>query len=173
MTRRQGAAYARDMIEPAVHFDAVLHPHRSLSPRGFTIVMILVGAISFAGGMAFLMMGAWPVFGFFGLDALLIWLAFKANFRDGSRYEQVRLTDSALELRRVEPDGAEARWAFQPYWTRVLVEPSGCLVLRSRGEAVEFGRFLADDEKESFRAALDGALRQARRPQNPSTSSMV
>jgi uncharacterized membrane protein len=152
-------AYSPAMTEQAVHFDAVLHPHRSLTQRGFLIVMIAVGLVSFAGGMVFLMMGAWPVFGFFGLDAALIYLAFKANFRDGRRYETVRLTDEALELCRVAPDGSSQSHSFQPYWTKVLMDDQGCLLLRSRGSSVEIGRFLVEEEKESFRAALDRALR--------------
>ena len=31
--------------------------------------------------MPFLLLGAWPVFGFFGLDVLLLYLAFRANYR--------------------------------------------------------------------------------------------
>jgi hypothetical protein len=35
----------------------------------------------FRRGLAFLLMGAWPVFGFFGLDVLAIYWAFRINFR--------------------------------------------------------------------------------------------
>ena len=33
--------------------------------------MLCLGAVSFVAGVVFLLMGAWPVFGFFGLDVLL------------------------------------------------------------------------------------------------------
>lgn len=163
MTAGQARAYGFVMTDSAVHFDAVLYPHRSLSRKGFLIVMIMVGAISFAGGMAFLMLGAWPVFGFLGLDAALIYIAFRLNFRDGERYERVRLGDDSLEVLQVAPGGAETRASFPPYWTRVLVDGEGCLVLRSHGRSMELGRFLVEHEKESFRAALDQALRELRR----------
>ncbi len=152
------------MTDPAVHFDAVLHPHRSLSRKGFLIVMIMVGAISFAGGMVFLLMGAWPIFGFFGLDAAIIYVAFRVNFRDGERYERVCLGDDGLEVLQVAPGGAETRTSFQPYWTRVLVDEEGCLVLRSHGKSMKLGCFLVEHEKESFRAALDTALRAFKAP---------
>lgn len=151
------------MTDSAVHFDAVLHPHRSLSPRGFLILMLLIGAVSFTGGMMFLAMGAWPVFGFLGLDAALVYVAFKRNFRDGRRYERVMLGERSLDVLRVAPDGRETRASFQPYWTRVLVE-DGHLLLRSHGRSVELGRFLVAEDKESFRAALDRALHQFRNP---------
>ena len=66
-------------------FSALLTPHRSLNRTGFLVLMVLLGAVSFAAGMVFLMMGAWPVFGFFGLDVLAIWWAFRANFRSAQR----------------------------------------------------------------------------------------
>ena len=78
-----------DSGEPTL-FSAVLTPHRSLSATGFVIVMALVGGVSFAAGIAFLLMGAWPVFGFFGLDVLLIYLAFRANYRAGTASKKSR-----------------------------------------------------------------------------------
>ena len=62
-------------------YQAVLTPHRSLGPRGFLILMSAVATVSFVAGFAFLLMGAWPVFGFFGLDVALVYLAFKLNYR--------------------------------------------------------------------------------------------
>lgn len=142
-----------------LYFDAVLHPHRSLSPTGFLVMMAGIGVISFAAGVAFLLMGAWPVFGFFGLDVALIYLAFRLNFRAAKQFETVTLDKSSLELRRVAPDGAEQSWRFEPYWARVEIDHDGRLHLISRGETVSFGAFLNDDERESLRSALRAALR--------------
>ena len=57
--------------EPTL-FEARLKPHRSLSRAGFIAVMAVLGGASLTVGSAFLMMGAWPIFGFFGLDVLLV-----------------------------------------------------------------------------------------------------
>ena len=62
-------------------FSALLTPHRSLNRTGFLVLMGFVSVISFAAGLAFLLMGAWPVLGFFGLDVLAIYWAFRVNFR--------------------------------------------------------------------------------------------
>ena len=43
--------------------------------------MVAIGAVSFVAGVVFLLMGAWPVFGFFGLDVLLLYWAFRLNYR--------------------------------------------------------------------------------------------
>ncbi len=75
-------------VEPTL-FSAIVTPHRSLGTLGFVVVMVAVGLVSFAAGLAFLLMGAWPVFGFFGLDVLLVYLAFRANYRAAAAYEEV------------------------------------------------------------------------------------
>ena len=65
--------------EPEI-FSALLTPHRSLNRTGFVVLMAVLSVISFAAGVVFLMLGAWPVVGFFGLDVLAIYIAFKINF---------------------------------------------------------------------------------------------
>lgn len=147
------------------HF--VLHPHRSLTPRGFLILMTFISAVSFVAGMAFLLMGAWPVFGFFGLDVLLIYLAFKLNFRSGRLYETIDITPANLVLTRVHPAGQRDTFEFNPYWARVkLLEnlPGGgtALSLSAQGREERFGRFLTDDERRDLAEALTGALLRAR-----------
>ena len=53
-------------------FSALLTPHRSLNRTGFIVLMVFLSVVSFVAGLAFLLMGAWPVLGFFGLDILVI-----------------------------------------------------------------------------------------------------
>jgi uncharacterized membrane protein len=162
--RAQGASPSG----PEVWFDAVLHPHRSLSPLGFLILMIVLSAVSFATGVAFLMAGAWPVFGFFGLDVLLVYLAFRANFRSGLVYETLHLTRDELSVRRVMPSGESESWRFQPYWLRVEMDdpPSydSQLRLSSHGKSLVIGAFLSIEEKLEVARALGEALARSRKP---------
>src|SRR5262249_17268240 len=81
--------------EPTL-FSAVITPHRSLSSTGFLLVMLLVGGMSLIGGLFFFLIGAWPVVGFLGLDVLLVYLAFRINYRAANAYEQVTMTTSEL-----------------------------------------------------------------------------
>ena len=71
---------AQAPLDPKI-FSALLTPHRSLGPTGFLILMACLGGLSFVSGIIFVSIGAWPVFGFFGLDVLLVYLAFRANYR--------------------------------------------------------------------------------------------
>jgi uncharacterized membrane protein len=154
-------------MEPSrLLFDAVLRPHRSLGPRGFLALMMFVALVSFAAGIAFVSIGAWPVFGFFGLDALALYVAFRLSYRSGRLYETVQLDESELRVARVKPNGRSEAWSFPAYWARVAVEGEdegpGRVILTSHGRSVAIGAFLAPDERQSFAAALVEALRKAR-----------
>jgi len=153
--------------EPTI-FSAVLTPNRSLGPTGFLIFMLVLGGISFAAGMMFLIAGAWPVFGFFGLDVLLVYWAFRANYRAARAYEQVTVTPSELTLRKVSHRGRTSEWTLNPVWVRLdrdVHEEFGIerLFLVSHGRRLAIAAFLGPHEKESFASALSAALGEARR----------
>ena len=154
-------------LEPPI-FSAVLTPHRSLSPAGFLIFMAVLGGISFVTGMVFLLAGAWPVFGFFGLDVLLVYWAFRLNYRSAQAYEQVTVTPSELTIRKVNHYGSVREWTLNPVWVRLhrdVHEEFGLqgLFLESQGRRLFIAGFLPPQEKESFAAALSGALAEAKR----------
>lgn len=153
----------RRMTGP-LHFDVVLHPHRSLSPLGFALLMAAISGLSFVAGLAFWLMGAWPVMGFFGLDVLLIYVAFRASYRSAREYETLQLTDEALEIRHVDPRGRVSTWRFQPYWVRVELDndESAALALASHGRRLPIGRFLSADERRDLAATLRNALQRQR-----------
>ncbi len=156
--------------EDAALFDAILHPYRSLSPLGFVVLMAVVCLVSFSAGIAFLLAGAWPVFGFFGLDVLLIYIAFRMSYRSGRLHETVRLTRHALTVQRVFPSGEVKSWTFQPYWLRVEMDdpprPDSRLRLASHGRSLVIGSFLTPNERLEVAEALKAALATQRaRPQ--------
>src|SRR5215468_60990 len=118
MTSRNGPMAEFHAPEPAL-FSAVVTPHRSLSHAGFLIVMAAVGGVSFVAGTVFLLLGAWPVFGFFGLDVLLVYWAFRANYRAAAAYEEVTVTPTELRVRKVSHRGRVSEWSFNPLWVRL------------------------------------------------------
>ncbi len=149
-------------------FSALLTPHRSLNRTGFLVLMGFLSAISFAAGLAFLLMGAWPVLGFFGLDVLAIYWAFRVNFRNANASEEISVTLSELRVRRVSHRGHVVEWVLNPLWVRLdqKADPEfgiERLYLVSKGRRVSIGSFLGPDEKASFAKALTAALVAARR----------
>lgn len=153
----------------AVVFSAVLRPHRSLSPRGFGLLMAAIALCSFFVGFAFWLMGAWPVVGFCGLDVLLIQLAFRLNYRDARASEEIHLTRAHLSVTQISPRGAVRETAFNPYWARLEVERQPetgvtALSLVSHGVRLAIGGFLPPVERESFARAFSAALAKVRAP---------
>jgi uncharacterized membrane protein len=162
-----GNHFDPDAPEPVL-FSALLTPHRSLNRTGFVLVMAFLSVISFAAGIAFLIMGAWPVLGFFGLDVLAIYWAFRINYRRAKASEEISVTPTELRVRRISHRGHVAEWVLNPLWVQVdqiAHEEFGIerLYLVSRGRRVSIGSFLSPDEKASFSSALKAGLAAARR----------
>lgn len=165
------------MAQDDVFFDAVLMPNRSLGPRGFLILMGAVCAVSFIAGLVFFLVGAWPVVGFLGLDVVLIFVAFKINYRRASIVENLRLTREHLTVERVNHWGERRTWRFSPAWLQIGVEDDSRrgrgLVLRSHGRSLEIGRFLTAEERLDLAGALRAALAQACAPCAPCAPAAV
>ena len=163
-----GNDFQSDAAPDPVLFSALLTPHRSLNRTGFLLVMAFLSVISFAAGIAFLIMGAWPVVGFFGLDVLAIYWAFRINYRRAKASEEISVTPSELRVRRISHRGHVAEWVLNPLWVQldqVAHEEFGIerLYLVSRGRRIAIGNFLGPDEKASFSNALKAGLAAARR----------
>ncbi len=152
--------------EQALLFNAQLTPHRSLSAKGFIILMAMVCGISFAAGIGFFLAGAWPVVGFLGIDVLLIYLAFRINYRHARIREVLTLTKDELKVTRFNHWGEAESWSFQPYWLQILMddppESDSRLTLRSHGRDLVVGNFLNAAERLEVAIALRNALTEAR-----------
>ena len=149
-------------------FDATITPHRSLGQNGFRIVMTLVCLASIVSSVPFIVLGAWPVAGFFGLDVLALFIAFQVNFRHARAFERIVVTPLEIWLRKVSHHGREAVWRFNPAWTRLerqTDEDYGlmALALVSRGQRVPVAGELSPAERAGFADALGAALASARR----------
>lgn len=148
-------------------FRALLMPHRSLGRTGFAI---LIGALLFGWivtGAFFLSVGAWPVFGFLGLDVLAIYVAFRLNYRAGRVREEVTLSRTSLDIRKVAPSGKSEEHRFNPFWARFSVtrhEEIGItnMAVVARDKSVGVGSFLNPDDRESFATAFGRALATAK-----------
>jgi uncharacterized membrane protein len=156
-----------DRFEQPV-FSAVIRPHRSLSPQGFKIVMGLVCLVSVVASLPFMLMGFWPVAGFFGLDFLGLYIAFRVSYRQGEAFELLELTPIRLLFRKVSPRGDVQDWQFNPLWTRLdreVDDEYGMqeLSLTSRNEHVVIARDLSPPERETLAEALSRALADVKR----------
>jgi len=164
-------------------FERVLLPHRSLPPRGFHLMMLILGLISLGFGIGFVSIGAWPVVGFFGLDVALVYVAFRLNYRSARRSETIRLASDAFTVERIGVRGERQVWQFYPFWLRVILEERGedrnRLLIASHGHSLVIGDIVTPAARRELAASIREALKRwrdtlnparAASPQRPSTS---
>jgi uncharacterized membrane protein len=156
----------------SLFFERVLLPHRSLPAGGFRFLMLTLGLISLAAGIGFVSIGAWPVTGFFGLDVVLVYFAFRLSYRSARHSETIRLAGDAFTVERVSVRGERRVWQFQPFWLRVILEERSDernrLLVASHGRSLVIGDILPPAARSELAASIREALRRWRDALNPS-----
>ena len=147
-------------------------PHRSLSPKGFGIVMGVLAGFLFLIGLGFFLAGAWPVIGFLGLELLVVWGAFKLNYRAARHRETIHTTTEELMVESQTPAGKRAQKSFPIGWLRVSLSPSESpvmssrdqqkIILSSHGKQAEIGKYLHPAEKAGLSRELGAMIDRAR-----------
>ena len=154
----------RDVIASpsAAPYRVVLRPRRSANGRLLVRLMVVMAVAWGCIGLVFAAVGAWPVTGFMGLEVLLLGAALMVHHRGRRAFESLVLDDGGLTVRQVSPRGEDRTWSLSPHWLRVRVHfgtgTQGGIELRSRGEAVLVGSFLAPEERTALASELRRAL---------------
>lgn len=168
-------------------FEAILYPHRSLGRRGYLILIAGTALIMGLYGLTFLLLGAWPIFGFIGAEWLLFWFLFSRHYRGDRRAERLRLYHDRLVVERLDAKGRFTAFSLQPYWLQVVLapmgssggrpggrageaEPDNALYLRSHGKHLEIGAFLSAPERRDFAGELARVLDRNRHATPPHDS---
>ncbi|MGE5269354.1 MAG: DUF2244 domain-containing protein [Thiohalocapsa sp.] len=162
---------ASPAVSRSIFFERILLPHRSLPPRGFHVMMALLALLSVVVGIIFVSLGAWPIFGFFGIDVALLYLAFRLSYRSARRREILRLAGDDFTVERIDIYGERRLWRFQPFWLRVVLEErpdeSNRLYVASHGRQLVIGDFLGPPMRRELAASLRTALGRWRSTLNP------
>lgn len=153
---------------PALIFEALIVPHRSLSRRGLTV---LLGAISFLTALMALrswLIGAWPVLFFSVPEVVLVIFLIRLNVTRARASELLLLDEVSLRVVRTSPQGVRSERVLPAAWLGVVLEPrrgrSPALWLISGREREEVGQSLGEVEKRNLAAALGDALHTWRHP---------
>jgi uncharacterized membrane protein len=152
----------------ALLFEAVIIPHRSLSPRGRAILLGAIAVLCGLTSLRFWLIGAWPVVGFSVVEiGLALWLI-QLNAHRARASELVLLSENALRIVRTDALGRrQERW-LNPSWLNVVVEETPGqvprLILGARDVREEIAVALGETEKRDLAAALGAALHQRRNP---------
>ncbi len=145
-----------------IFLNITLLPYRSLSKKGFKNLIFIVSFVFFSIGVFFWYIGAWPVFGFLGLDVFLLYYAFKINYKSGEIFETIKIIKENLLITRNFPSGKKQIWNLEPYWTKVeMLSPARHqhnLVIKSKNKVVLLGSFLNYDDKKKIFKQIESAL---------------
>jgi uncharacterized membrane protein len=156
------------LIRPSVPvFEALLVPHRSLSPRGAGAVAGALVALSMTIGLRFLLLGAWPVMVFSLLEAPLLGVLLAINLRRARACELILLDRQTITVTRTDPGGRRRSYSLPAAWLQVNLEAGAGgsrLVLSSRGHVREIGAFLHEPDRAMLFGALRSAMHEARNP---------
>ena len=154
------------MSDP-VYMDAEIRPNRSLSERGFIVLIAVVTLANCVSAAVFVAMGATFVPIFLGIDLLAVIIAFMASFRAARRVERVQVT--SRDVRVVQESRGDVRliWQSPTAFTRVHVERDDGrtvgLKLALSGRELPLAAALSPRERAEFASALERAIWQAKR----------
>ena len=150
-----------------VYMDALLTPNRSLPKRGLWILLGVLMAYNLLVAGFLVLIGAFPVPVFLGLDFIGVFIAFRVNNRRAGRAERVHVTADRVQVsHRHAPGREQTVWTSPTAFTRVAVERTGeheaRVRLRLSNRAMNVGASLSPHERSSFAEALQQAITNAR-----------
>jgi uncharacterized membrane protein len=166
---RQGGfrAYVCPAMSSPLYMDAEIRPQRSLSERGFIVLIAVVTVANCASAAVFLAMGATFVPIFLGLDLLAVIVAFLVSFRAAKNVERVQVSARDVRVTRETPRDSVLLWESPTAFTRVALATEDERVIDLRlalsGRELRVAAALSPRERADFARALEKAIWQARR----------
>jgi uncharacterized membrane protein len=158
--------FSAAMSDP-FYMDAEIRPNRSLSERGFIVLIAVVTAANVASAAVFVAMGAMFVPIFLGIDLLAVIVAFLVSFQAAKRVERVQVTSRDVRVTQETPRASYLVWESPTAFTRVQVERDDGrtvgLKLALSGREVAVAAALSPRERAEFAKALERAIWQAKR----------
>ncbi len=153
-------------ISAPLYMDEVIRPNRSLSRRGLWIVLGVLLAFNLAVGALMLMIGAYPVPIFLGLDMLGIVIAFHINTRRALWGERVRVDADRIVVSHEGGPRQREVWASPTAFTRISFEGererAPRLALHVSGKSTFIAMALGMEDRARFAEALRRAISDAR-----------
>lgn len=121
------------------------------------VVFGLLGLFTLAIGVAFALLGAWPVVPFAGLECVALYLAYRWLRRHEGDFESITISGDSVII-DARHGGRVTRERMSRYWAQVVIDGTqaagGRLLLRSHGREVEIGKLLPDAAKWSVARQL-------------------
>jgi uncharacterized membrane protein len=147
--------------------DAVITPHRSLTPRG---VIALIGVVTLFDtllAIMFVKIGAAPIPIFLGIGLFAVVVAILASNRAAKRCERIRVTAAEVKVLKEDRTGSAVVWVSPTAFTRVSLvddesDDQSALHLHVSDRALSVAAALSRRERRDFARALDTAIARAK-----------
>jgi uncharacterized membrane protein len=155
------------MTTAPLYMDAEIRPNRSLSERGFVILITIVTLANCASAAVFIAIGATLVPLFLAFDVAAVIIAFLVSFRAARRVERVQVTAAEVRVTQETPKWTRLVWSSPTAFTRLRVEKEEnrtvALKLALSGREAEVAAALSPRERADFAKALERAIWRAKR----------
>jgi uncharacterized membrane protein len=153
-------------MDSPLYMDAEIRPHRSLSERGFVVLITVVTLANCASAAVFILLKAFYVPFFLGIDVIAVVVAFLASFKAARQVQRVRVTSRDVTVTHETPKTRRVVWESPTAFTRVSVQrEEGRAVgvrLSLSGRELSVAQALSPRERGEFADALEDAIRAAR-----------
>jgi uncharacterized membrane protein len=151
-------------LDSSAGFSLTTRRNCSLPPHALAWLLVFTACLSFAIGLGFALVGAWPVLPFVGLEVAALAVAFGVHARHATDFERIVIRDGVMRV-EVREAGRVRVHDFHPGWVQVCTQraPSGVRVgVRSHGKELEIGRHLDAPARGLLADELAGRLKRYR-----------
>ncbi len=154
-------------MQGPLFMDAVITPHRSLTPRG---AMALIGAVTVfdaALAMIFVAIGAAPIPLFLAIGLFALVIALLISNRGAMRRERILVSAAEVRVVKQERGAEQVVWVSPTAFTRVSFadgehDDEAALRLHLYDRALAVAQALSRRERREFARALEAAIRRAK-----------
>jgi len=165
--RGASANYLSKPMPDPFYMDAEIRANRSLSERGFIILITIVTLANCASAAVFVKLGATFVPIFLAIDLIAVFVAFLVSFQAAKRVERVQVTSRDVRVVQETPKWSRVIWESPTAFTRVHVEKDEGravgLKLALSGRELDVAVALSPRERAEFAQALERAIWRAKR----------
>lgn len=131
-------------LDSSTGFSLTTRRNCSMPPQALVWLLVYTACLSFAIGIGFAWVGAWPVLPLMGLEVAALATAFFVNARHSADCERIVVRDGVMRI-EVHEAGRMIVHRFHPGWVRLDTQGVGEHVrigVRSHGTELEIGRHL-------------------------------
>jgi len=142
---------------PYVHLSV---PNRSLGPVERRWVLAAIAATTFGVAAGAMVIGAWLVMPFAGLEIAILAFAFHVVASHDADFERLEIGEHEVRVEACEARAVTRFVANRP-WARVVVREQGarCMLrLAYAGKSVPVGRLLTDEGRRRLAVELRGRI---------------